>query len=235
MNKRCTMTILDDVVFYCVCLVNRPDRIENLKQIQKVIPNIVVIEALDGKYITKADILKYTEEGFLIPQNGKYVDSYITGRPLNVGNIGAFVTHKTAIEAISKQDKKYGIIIEDDIVLQDRFLENLEDIIEHSKNLDFDLLHLYIFESQRQIFPQNEKCFVKTPVGLWGLQLYMIKKTNAVNVLKALWPMLGAVDEQITRMGLKGYTMSGVQLIEGEVIKSYTNTTKKVDDLLVEN
>jgi GR25 family glycosyltransferase involved in LPS biosynthesis len=229
------MSILDDVVFYCVCLVNRPERIESLKKIQNVIPNIVVIEALDGKYLTKDDIQKYTDDGFLKPINGRYVDNYIRGRALTVGNVGSFITHRKAIEAISKQDKKYGIVIEDDVVLEDGFLENLENIIEHSKNLDFDLLHLYIFESQRRMFPQDKQCLVKTPVGLWGLQLYMIKNTNANNVLKALWPMLGATDEQITRMGLKGYTLVGLHLIQGEVIKSYTNTTKTVNDLFNQN
>jgi GR25 family glycosyltransferase involved in LPS biosynthesis len=226
--------ILDDVIFYCVCLVNRPERIESLNKIKKVIPNIVVIEAVDGKYFTKDDIIKMTQDGFLVPnEQGRYLDSYVRGRPLSVGNIGAFVSHRKALEAISKQDKKYGIIIEDDVVILEDFLENVENILNQSKNLDLDWLNLYVFESQRSAVP-SQQCLFKIPTGLWGMQLYVVPKEKAQNVLNGLWPMKGAVDEQITRVGLKGYVLCGLNLIEGEVIKSYTNTTKKINDLLVQ-
>jgi GR25 family glycosyltransferase involved in LPS biosynthesis len=223
---------MDDVEFYCVCLMNRPDRIISMNKIREVIPNIKIIEALDGKFLTKQDIEKYKEEGFLIPNGlGKYTDSYIRGRPLNVGNVGSFITHRNAIKAISEQKKKFGVVLEDDIVLEEGFLENLENIIEHAKDVEFDIVHLYIFESQRSIFPKNKICLMKTPVGLWGLQCYLIKNTHANKVYKSLFPMLGATDEQITRMGLTDYTLVGIDLIKGEVVKSYTNTTKTINEL----
>jgi GR25 family glycosyltransferase involved in LPS biosynthesis len=229
------MSILDDVQFYCVCLVNRPERIESLNKIKEVIPDIEVIEALDGKFLTKEDIMRYKEEGFLLPKpNGKYTDDYIKGRPLNVGNVGSFITHRNAMKAISKQKKKFGVVIEDDVVLLDGFLENLENIIEHVKDVEFDLIHLYVFESQRNIFPKDKQNLVKTPIGLWGLQLYMMKNTHADKVYKSLFPMLGATDEQITRMGLNGYVLTGLELIKGEVIKSYTTTTKTINALVAE-
>jgi GR25 family glycosyltransferase involved in LPS biosynthesis len=225
--------LLEEIDFYCVCLVNRQERIESVNEIRRVIPNLQIIEALDGKFMTKDDIEKYTKEGFLIKdRNGTYTDKYITGRPLNVGNVGSFISHRKAIEKISQQSKRFGIVIEDDVVLENNFLENICNIVEHVKNVEFDLINLYVFESQRPMFPKNEVCLRKVPVGLWGLQLYLVEKNKAQKVLNALWPMLGATDEQITRVGLNSYVLTGQELIKGEVIKSYTNTTKTLNDLI---
>ena len=227
------MSILDQVQFYCVCLINRQERIDSLNKIKEIIPDIQVIEAIDGKNFTRDDIERYTKEGFLTPNSiGKYVDIYVHSRALNVGNLGSFLSHRKTIETIAKQTKPFGVVLEDDIVLEEGFLENLSNVIEQASVYEFDLLNLYVFESQRNLFP-TEPNLVKAPVGLWGLQCYMIRNTHANKVLKALWPMLGATDEQITRVGLNSYVLTGIELIKGEVIKSYTNTTRTINDLVV--
>jgi GR25 family glycosyltransferase involved in LPS biosynthesis len=225
---------MEEVQFYTVCLTNRPDRVEKVKLLQNVIPDLIVVDAVDGNFYTANDINKMTAEGFLIKDAAKgYVDQYIKGRPLTVGNVGSFVSHRKAIECVSKQEKKFGIVLEDDIRLYDDFLENIEGIIENVKDMDFDLIHMYIFENQRHMFPKvSSPQLITTPEGLWGLQCYLMTNTSAKKVWERLFPMKGATDEQITRIGLNGYTLLGLDLLEGEVIKSYTNTTKKLNDLI---
>ena len=225
---------MEEVQFYVVCLMNRPDRVEKVKIMQTMIPNLVIVPAVDGSLMNKEDFQKLVDEGFLVADKKLgYIDNYIKGRPLTVGNVGSFLSHRKTIEMVSKQDKKYGIVLEDDIKLYDDFMDNIKGVVGAIKDLDFDLLHMFIFDSQRRVFPATDTPqLVKTPEGLWGLQCYLMTNVSAKKVWERLFPMKGATDEQITRIGLNGYTLNGLDLLEGEVIKSYTNTTGRLNDIL---
>lgn len=227
---------MDKVQFYVVCLTNRPDRVKNVELMKKMIPDLIIVNAIDGNSLTKEDIEDYTEEGLLIKNEQGYMDQYIKDRPMSVGNVGSFLSHMKAIGMVANQEKKYGIVLEDDIKLHDDFFEKLNIVLTEQVNeLDFDIVHLYIFPSQQKVFPKVIKPHIhKTPIGLYGLQCYLMKKITASTVLHKLYPMLSATDIQITRVGLKSYTLNGMQLIDGELIKSYTTSTRNINDLMTQ-
>lgn len=225
---------MDKVQFYVVCLTNRPDRVKNVEIMKQKIPDLIVVDAIDGSLLKKEDFEKMTEDGLLVKNSQGYMDQYIKDRPMSVGNVGSFLSHTKAIELVSRQDKKYGIVLEDDIHLHEDFFEKLNIVLtQYVNELDFDIVHLYVFPSQQRVFPKVDKPQIhKTPVGLYGLQCYLMKKITAGKVLHKLYPINSATDIQITRVGLKSYTLNGMTLIDGELIKSYTTSTVNLNDIL---
>ena len=249
------------VAFFAILLPGRPDRAEKVEAMRRLIPSLTVLEAVDGARLEPEELRRMVASGFLVPgADGSLVDAYVTAerRRLSRGNLGAFLSHRQAMARVAALadaqpggGPRYGVVLEDDVVLRPGFLEAVAlltsvcDGLREQGGVVPDVVNMYVFEQQRQFFPQfaaaaaaeaagevPSAALVPTPEGLWGLQAYFMPPAGASKALGALWPMRGAVDEQVTRVGLNSLTLVGATVLDGEVIKSYTNTTAPLDDAL---
>lgn len=213
--------------YYVVCLTGKEDRMKNVENMKSVLPNIKVIDAFDGQKYTKQDIIQLQNEGMLPLESYRFMDSYVAGpvrgRPIRVGELGAFMSHRKAIEAIANGSSDFAVIFEDDVVIEDDFEHKLKHTMKFLPK-EVDIVHLFVFPDQRHYFPENKNLF-KTPSGLFGLQCYLVTKHGAKFILDRLKPMLGAIDEMITRIGLISYTVAHIDFIKN--VGELGNTVNK--------
>lgn len=218
-----------DFTFLVVCLTGREDRVRNVTEMQRILPQVQIVEAVDGHRLTKIDLQVLQADG-LLPETGRLCDNYVhppdRGRLLKMGELGAFLSHRKAIEMIANGDAPAGVIFEDDVRPCAKFCEKLELALSFA-SADADLIHLFIFPQQKKQFPAKGAYLYKAPNGLFGLQCYFITKAGAKFALDRLKPMLGAVDEMATRVGLRSYVVSGIEFVSNLGLCGYSDREKE--------
>ena len=235
-------------VRYCVILLRgRPERETMVERLRARLPNLTVIDAVDGSCMGEKELRELQEVGFL-PSSPPYEDAFIPGRKLTVNNVAAFLSHRRAIEAAAAAykasaptDEQAWVVFEDDVALRPSFHWVMDGVLRAVRSRRIDLVHLYVMPGNRACFRRARNpmyTLAPTPRGLWGMQAYMITCREAAETLSAgLWPMRGAVDEQFTRVpDLQSYTLNGPPILDEdcEAAPSVTNAGRPrlVCDLL---
>ena len=231
------MTSHNDITFYCICLTQNQERFNNvINNIVPYLPNCNIVEAVDGTKLTETDLAQLVHDGVLsCDEHGKIKDQIIPGREMTRGAIGAFLSHIQILKTIAGQIATYGVILEDDISIVDGFYEKLSGIIDrvnkHEPTVTYDYLNFNIMDYQKKFFPVIDQ-FNVIPPGLWGLQIYLVRKDTASKIVQALQPMISRIDEQITRVGLTGFVWCGENLLKSDGdLGSYTNTSGLVPNI----
>ena len=96
---------------------------------------------------------------------------------------------------IDNSDKPYAIIMEDDILIKETFIEDIEKAVDvcNSENLDFLLIgylcsnpiHTYSnFPETYTKYSSHEFRIMGYPDSTWGAQMYMISKSHAKCVIE---------------------------------------------------
>jgi GR25 family glycosyltransferase involved in LPS biosynthesis len=198
--------------FYIISLKNTSiERKLNIQKIAKELPNVTIVEAINGSELTKQDLEKFVRNNALIPP---FEDQYVKGRPILVNQFACLLSHKKTLDLAAKELKpnECAVIIEDDIALLDNFLNVVKEIkLRFDSNGD-DLINLFLNDHDAGIKYAKTDIFVPTPKGLWGTVCYM---TKAGEFRNNLIPMRGALDEQLTNMpGLKSRTYIGDPIVK---------------------
>jgi len=60
--------------------------------------------------------------------------------PLNTNQISNFLKHKKALELIKKSNNKFNLIIEDDFIIIDDFINNFNEVLSYIKNGNYDII-----------------------------------------------------------------------------------------------
>jgi len=204
-----------DLKYYVVCLTNRADRVANVTESRKVIPQMEIIEAVDGNKMTVDDIRDWQKKGYL-PEDHRLYDHMIVaplrGRKLKMGEIGAFLSHCKALEAIANGDAPGGVVFEDDAIPLPGFMTNLATILNVLRPYT-DFVHLFVSHSHKKFFSKEPRLYT-APNGLHGMVCYFVTKEGAKYALKRMKPQCGAVDETITRIGLNSYVVGGIEFVK---------------------
>ena len=209
--------------FYIISLRNTSiERKLNIQTIYKKLPNVKIVEAIDGSQLTKEDLEKFVSNKALIPP---FQDQYINGRPILVNQFACLLSHKKALDLAAKELKpnECAVIIEDDAFILDGFLNIIKEIkLRFDSNGD-DLVNLCVYDHDASIRDASirdalirdasiKDALIPTPKGLWGTACYM---TTAGAFRNNLIPMRGALDEQLTNMpGLKSRTYIGDPIVK---------------------
>lgn len=181
-----------------------------------------VVPAVDGRAeLDGAALDALRASGFLAVEE----DSFQPGRRITPNVVAAFLSHRRAIERIgsgcgSGCGSGYGVVLEDDMVL----LEGFPDAVEAARaamdaDASIDLVQLYVMPQQRLLFrpracwasgrPRTDAAtagafeVVRKPPSSWGTHAYMVRASSARRLLDGLWPMLGACDEQMSRLSVR--------------------------------
>ncbi len=182
---------------YYINLDRRPDRDENIKkEINKINYNGPVerISAVDGNQL---DILNLSEK--LITQEGKNdalnknAGLYYIMTP---GAIGCALSHRNLATKIIEEmsDNNYVLILEDDVVLEDDFMNKLNKYIKDMPH--FDILLIGYHMKQNKMVGNS---FYDKPIKSWGTFGFVTNKKGSSEILK-LFPIKYQVDTEMHKL-----------------------------------
>jgi GR25 family glycosyltransferase involved in LPS biosynthesis len=106
-------SLKDGLKIYFINLKKNRDRWENNKS---KLPNFHLFDAIDG---SKLSLDKLRKDGFL-KEEKKWLGK------LGRGGIGCALSHISVINKIKMQNEQYGLILEDDVVIPDNFIEQIK-------------------------------------------------------------------------------------------------------------
>lgn len=183
---------LEDIVDCYVISMKREDRLKNIEEQQKKINiKINLYNAFDGRIFAITNQKKELKKKGLLDEKGVHFNRDEKKRN---GEIGCALSHTGIYKMIKDKkknnnyNKKYTIVLEDDVLLNEKFMENLEKGLRKIKNKNFDILYLSITWSQpgEKINDQIHK-FVKGPI--FGTYAYLINNDSIdkfVNLTKKI-------------------------------------------------
>lgn len=167
--------------FYVINLIRRIDRKQKLLNTWKKcglgVYNINFVEAVDGSYISNEDL-------------NTLLNRYkLEAVEKNIKNISRFLSHLITIEKIANSNEEYGIVLEDDIEIEDKVVDQikiLEPIIKnyiHKNKLNilfFSCFNINKISPQIHIFKKKiDNCKERKPK-----KHYLITKNAAAVILE---------------------------------------------------
>ena len=112
-KNKCGFSIKDGLKIYFINLKQNRDRWEKNKS---KLPNFHLFDAVDG---TKLDLNKLRQDGVL-KEEKEWLGE------LGKGGVGCALSHISVMHKIKKQNEQYGLILEDDVVIPDNFIEQIK-------------------------------------------------------------------------------------------------------------
>lgn len=182
---------------YYINLDRRPDRNEHIKkEISKInfLGDVERIPAVDG---TKLDIANLSED--LITKEGK-ADALNKDAGLyyimTKGAIGCALSHHNLATKIIEEmtDNDYVLILEDDVVMEDNFLDKLNKYLKEMPT--FDILLIGYHMKQNKIVGDS---FYDQPIKSWGTFGFVTNKKGSKELLK-LFPIKYQVDTEMHKL-----------------------------------
>jgi GR25 family glycosyltransferase involved in LPS biosynthesis len=184
---------------YYINLDRRTDRYEHinneLKKINYIGP-IEKISAIDGKTLNINNLSNtlITDEGkndALDKNKGMY---YI----LTPGAVGCALSHLNIYNKIIEEidDNNYVLILEDDITIDNNFMNKLNNYI--NKMPQFDILFLGYHHTDANL-EENENEIYGKPNKIWGLFGYLINKKAAIEI-KKIFPLIYQIDTEMPKI-----------------------------------
>lgn len=208
--------LLGKYAVHVISLIDNKERKNNVDDIRLLFPNLHVFHAIDKNKISEQDIEHYVSAGYLTLDH-LYLDDYIQ-RILTLQQVCIYLSHVSLWEKIvatADNDTDLHIIFEDDAIITVDFVEMLYVYLGKVPK-DFDIIHMYVFPHQR-ICPKGT--IYSTFKGQWGLNAYVFSKKGINAAVQKIKPMNSAIDEMITRIDLKSYTVID-DFIQHEVYES---------------
>lgn len=196
---------MSEMPVYVINLKSRPKRKERAAdELNKYNIKHTFIEAVDGSTLDRD---KLTDEG-KIRCNGSY-------RELRKGEIGCYLSHIQCWKNILDSGNEYGLVLEDDVVFANDFMNKFNEMFDQIVNKDWDIICL-----GRRCKEYFKKCDdghvvadnVLYPETLgYGTYAYIIKASAINKLLQTTYPIMRPIDvviidehhkKNITVMGL---------------------------------
>ena len=182
---------------YVINLKERKDRRDKMDKIlNKVGIDPIYIDAVNGSKLDTEDLIR------------KHIYSP-DHRDLRKGEIGCYMSHVIAWKKIANGNDDYGLIIEDDIVINNDFYYKCCEYLEKIKDIKWDMF--YVGRNCERHF--GEKCNIGTfytpdifksqNIG-YGLYAYFIKKDFAKKLLSMAYPIIHPADHLIHLLSISG-------------------------------
>ena len=193
---------------YYVNLDHRQDRKEHIEnEINKINFNGPV-ERISAAYGKKLDIeliptTLFTKEAIEAISNKNEI---LNTKSMTKGAMGCAISHKWIYEKILTNDEDYVLIIEDDSIITDNFMNNLEKILE--KYTEYDILWLGYHEKVDNWKFNILDTELDIPQKIWGTFGYIINKKAAKQLID-IFPITLQIDSEIPKVfpNLKVYAV----------------------------
>ena len=150
------------------------------------------------------------------------------GSPILPGKMGCYASHIAVWEAFVASDHKVALILEDDVVFHDDFLESLDLALAgaaHWDTIRFNCIRAKMPVSQGKLGPYS----LNTYIGPFtGNATYLLKKDIAQRLLPNLWPQTRAFDHELNRFFRHDFRQCGLEPFSSHVddgnVSSITGT-----------
>lgn len=157
--------------------------------------------AIDGK-VRKAELLaRANEEAY--KRN--------MGSTLLPGKLGVYASHLAVWEAFIASGTEIALILEDDVVFHDDFLDALQTALAGRNHWD-----LVRFNCIRAKLPVPQGMLGRYQLNAYigpftGNACYLIKREVAARMLPGLWPQTRALDHELNRFFVHDYRQRGLE------------------------
>ena len=133
------------------------------------------------------------------------------GSPLLPGKLGVYASHLAVWEAFLASGHKVALILEDDVVFHDDFLEAVDTALVHA-----DAWDLVRFNCIRAKLPVTQAHYGRYRLNAYvgpftGNACYLIHREVAARLLPGLWPQTRALDHELNRFFRHDYRQFGLE------------------------
>jgi len=160
-----------------------------------------VFHAIDGR----------AEEQRLLERADRDAYARNMGMPLLPGKLGVYASHLAVWDELIGSSHKAALILEDDVVFHDDFLEAL-DVALAAANL-WDLVRFNCIRAKLPVMQAQLGLYrLNAYVGPFtGNAAYLIHRDVASRLAPRLWPQTRALDHELNRFFLHDYRQLGLQ------------------------
>ncbi|MDD8024682.1 MAG: glycosyltransferase family 25 protein [Paracoccaceae bacterium] len=160
-----------------------------------------LFEAIDGK-AHQAELLRRADEAAYRRNMGS---------TLLPGKLGVYASHLAVWEAFIASDHEIALILEDDVVFHDDFLEALETALAGRDHWD-----VVRFNAIRAKLPVTQGLLGRYRINAYvgpftGNAAYLIKREVAARLLPGLCPQTRALDHELNRFFVHDYRQRGLE------------------------
>lgn len=188
-----------------IWLINLPRSGERLAAMQQQLEQLnlkfTVFSAVDGK--TQARTLMHTVDENAYERN--------MGSRLLPGKIGCYHSHIGVWTELLDSNKKAALILEDDIVFHENFLDGLDTALAASNDWDtvrFNCIRAKIPVTQKQLGDYKLNAYIGPFTGNGS---YLLKRDVARRLLPNLLPMTRAFDHELNRFYKHNFRQLGLE------------------------
>jgi glycosyl transferase, family 25 len=133
------------------------------------------------------------------------------GAPLLPGKLGVFASHLAVWDAFLASSHKAALILEDDVVFHDDFLQALDTALANA-----DLWDLVRFNKIRAKLPVTQARLGRYRLNAYvgpftGNAAYLIHRDVAARLAAGLWPQTRALDHELNRFFVHNYRQMGLE------------------------
>ncbi|KJZ19666.1 glycosyltransferase family 25 protein [Loktanella sp. S4079] len=150
------------------------------------------------------------------------------GSPILPGKMGCYASHLAVWDAFIQSDHKVALILEDDVVFHDDFLESLDAALAGSAHWDtvrFNCIRAKLPIAQGKLGKYTLNAYIGP---FTGNATYLIHKEVAERLLPNLWPQTRAFDHELNRFFKHDFRQMGLEPFSSHVddgdVSSITGT-----------
>jgi len=160
-----------------------------------------IVEAVDGR--AEAETLAHTVDREAFERN--------TGGALLPGKIGVYHSHLRLWQRLARSDADAALILEDDVVFHDVFLEALDAALSVAPHWD-----IVRFNAIRAKMPIRQGIVGRYRLNAYlgpftGNGAYLINRETAMRLSQALLPMTRPLDHELNRFFVHRYRQRGLE------------------------
>ena len=164
------------------------------EQMDKYHLNSIFIDEYDRDTINMNEIdVKYNENLWNKRMKGLYTEPIEKSRELKLSEICNSFSHLKALKIISESNDEYSIILEDDVIIPNKFDEKIDEIISKTPS-DFEFIFfgnsfsLEILDNANlsKSIKINDRIYKKEPGKTRCVDAYIVKKESAKKILNEI-------------------------------------------------
>lgn len=192
----------EDMGVWLISLARAKDRREKMKaQFARLPYDYRIFDGVDGK-AREAELLEKVD----IPAFERNM-----GRKILIGGMGSYNSHLGVWQALLDSGKPVALVVEDDVVFHEDFVEAVDLGLQASDHWDFLKLNCIRAKgaiSQGRIGPYTLNAYVGPATGTGA---YLIKRETAAKLLPKMLPQTRATDHEINRFDLHDFRLFGLE------------------------
>ncbi len=169
------------------------------------------LAALGLPYTLFAGVDGRAEEARLLANTDVPAFERNMGRKILIGGIGCYHSHLGVWEAFLETDAPTALVLEDDVVFHDDFLEAVRLALRARAHWDFlklNRIRAKLPVSQGRIGPYRLNAYIGPNTGTGA---YLIKRETAARLLPAMRRVTRATDHEINRFFVHDFRLRGLE------------------------